>query len=123
MMQEIHSRDWPTFCERVSQQRAGGMVKLEVVDANGNATEQVTSAEFQSMVFAKNDACTDVITLRLRSVREIVHEIVDPIRIELHASGGSGDFNPIRFEAESGTNLVTLHPAIHAKMLEGLRTI
>jgi len=73
-------------------------------------------------VFDKSDACNDVITLRLRSTREIVHEILDPIRITLHPSRESGDFNPLQIAAENGITIITLHPAIHAQMLGDLET-
>src|SRR5882672_6374072 len=115
MIHEIKSSDWPAFCKQLSQQRAGAIVNLEVIKSDGIKTEQVTSAAFQSMVFDKTDACNDVITLRLRGTREIVHEILDPIRITLHPSGTSGDFNPLQIVAENGITIITLHPAIHAR--------
>ena len=121
MIQEIKSSDWPAFCEQLSQQRAGAIVNLEVIKSDGIKTEQATSAAFQSMVFDKTDACNDVITLRLRGTREIVHEILDPIRITLHPSGTSGDFNPLQIVAENGTTIITLHPAIHAQMLGDMK--
>jgi hypothetical protein len=122
MIHEIKSSDWPAFCQRLTQQRAGAMVKLEIIESNGIKTEHAASAAFQSMVFDKTDACNDVITLRLKSTREIVHEILDPIQITLHPSGGSVDFNPLQIVAESGTTIITLHPAIHAQMLADLST-
>ncbi|MEO8426537.1 MAG: DUF5335 family protein [Verrucomicrobiota bacterium] len=120
MIHEIKSFDWPAFCQRVSQQRAGAIVNLEVIETNGSKTERVASATLQSMVFDKTAACNDVITLRLRNTREIVHEILDPIQITLQTSGESGDFNPVQIKAESGTTTITM--AIHAQMLEGFKT-
>ena len=78
-------------------------------------------ATFESMVFDKSDACNDVITLRLRGDREIVHEIVDPIQITLSPTGAHGDFNPLQIAAENGTCIITFHPAIHAQMLGDLK--
>ncbi len=118
MIHEIKNVDWPAFCERLTQQRVGAMVKLETIESNGIKTERIASAAFQSMVFDKTDACNDVITLRLRSNQEIVHEIVDPLRITLHPSGAHADFNPLQIAAENGTFIITFHPAIHAQMLE-----
>ena len=69
----------------------------------------------------KRDACSDVITLRLRAEREIVREIIEPIKLLLHPSGTGGDFNQLQIEAESGVMLLTFHPAIHARMLKGLK--
>lgn len=122
MIQELESPNWPDFCRRITAQRAGATVRLEVIEPDGVKTERAADATFQSLVFDKTDSCNDVITLRLRGGREIVHEIIDPIHIRLHPSGNSGDFNPLQIEAESGVVLMTLHPAIHAKMLEGLQT-
>jgi hypothetical protein len=120
MIYEIKSSDWPAFCQRLSQQRAGAMVKLETIESNGIKTERVASASFQSLVLDQTDACNDVITLRLRSTREIVHKILDPIHITLYPSGESGDFNPLQIAAENGITIITLHPAIHAQMLGDL---
>jgi hypothetical protein len=121
MIHEIESSDWPAFCQRISQQRAGAMVKLEVVEPDGVRTERFANATLQDMVFAATDRCSDVITLRLKGPGEIVYEITEPIEITLHSSGGTGDFNPLQINAESGVTFITLHPAIHAEMLAGLK--
>ncbi len=118
MVHEIKSSDWPGFCQRLTQQRAGAKVKLEIVEPNGTKTEQVASATFESMVFDNSDACSDVITLRLQSSQKVVHEILDPIRITLHPSGEADAFNPLQITAESGLTIITLHPAINRQMLE-----
>jgi hypothetical protein len=119
---EINSSDWPVFCQRVSEQRAGAIVKLELFELNGVKARQIESATFQSMVFDGADGCNNVITFRLRDGREIVHEILDPIQIRLNPSEASGDFNPLEIKAENGMTTVTFHPAIHEQMLVGLRT-
>jgi hypothetical protein len=71
-------------------------------------------------VFEKTEACSDVIILRLRNAREIVHRIVEPIHIKLQSSGAD-DFNQIQIEAESGVTFLTIHPVIHPQMLADLR--
>lgn len=121
MINEITSSDWPAFCRKITEQRAGTTVKLEVVESDGVKSERVGSATLQSMSFDKTDGCSDTITLRLRNEREIVYEIIEPIRLTLNPSGGSGDFNPLQIEAESGVTFITFHPAIHQKMLDGLK--
>lgn len=120
MIIEINNPDWPEFCQRLNQQRAGATVKLEVIETDGARTEKIASAVFQNMAFAAIDACTDGITLRFRNDREIVYQIVDPIKILLHPSGGSGDFDQLQFEAENGISFVTFRPPIHEDMLKGL---
>lgn len=120
MIREIESSDWPTFCERVSKERAGATVKLEVIESGGANIERVATATLQSIAFSQTDSCSDLLTLRLRSDREIVYEIIEPIRILLHPSG-TGDFNQVQIEAESGMSFITIHPPIHAQMLEGMK--
>lgn len=117
MIREIDNSDWPAFCRRVTEQRAGATVKLETIEPDGVRSELAADATFQGMKFEKTEACSDTITLRLRTVREIVREIVEPVQIKLHPSGGPGDFNPLEIVAESGVFFVTFHPAIHANML------
>jgi Family of unknown function (DUF5335) len=121
MTQEIKNTDWPAFCEQLTRQRAGAVVKLEIIESNGVKTERAANATFEGMVFDKTDACNDVITLRLRSDQEIVYEIVDPIRITLQPSGAPGDFNPLQIAAENGTCILTFHPAIHTQMLGNVK--
>src|SRR4051812_2210051 len=106
MIREIKSSDWPAFCQRLTLQRVGAMVKLETIESDGIKTERIASAAFESMVFDRTDACNDVITLCLRSNREIVHEILDPIRITLHPSEAPGDFNPLQIAAENGVTII-----------------
>lgn len=121
MTREIKSGDWPAFCQLLTQQRAGATVKLEVIEPDGVKSELAASAAFQGMTFDKTDGCNDIITIRLRAAREIVHQLVEPIQILLQPSGAGGDFNPMQIEAESGVVFLTFHPAIHTKMLEGLK--
>jgi hypothetical protein len=121
MIREIDSPDWPAFCERITGQLAGAMATVEITGRDGVKAASGAGAAFESIVFEKTGGCSDVIKLRFKSAREIVHEIVEPIRIMLHPSKGSGDYNPLQIEAESGLVSLTFHPAIHAQMLEGLR--
>jgi hypothetical protein len=97
------------------------MATLEVTGRDGVKAGSGASAAFESMVFDKTDGCSDVIKLRLKGGKEIVHEIIEPIHIRLHPSSATGDFNPLLIEAESGLVSLTFHPAIRAQMLDGLR--
>lgn len=121
MIREINSGDWETFCQILSQQCSGAAVKLEVIETDGVKTELMANAIFESVSLNKADACSDTITLRLRTAREVVREIIEPIKMLLHPSGTGGDFNPLQIEAESGVILITFHPAIRADMLTGLK--
>ena len=121
MIHEINSSDWPAFCQRISEQRSGARVKLEVIETDGVKTERIANAGLQSMTFDAGNACSDSIILRLADTREVVHEMIEPIRIRLHPSSSSGDFHTMEIEAESGISIITLTPSIHAEMLEGLK--
>ena len=120
---EINSHDWPAFCRRITEQRAAATVKLEAIGPDGIKTGLVDGGALQSMTFDGSDPCNDLIILRVRQTREITHEILDPIQIRLLPSGTPGDFNPIEIVAENGTTLITLTPSVHARMLEGFKTL
>jgi hypothetical protein len=96
-------------------------VKLEIIGSNGLKIEKGANATLQSMVFEATDSCSDLITLRLANPGEIIHEIIEPIQITLQSSGNTSELNLITIEAESGITLITLHPAIPAQMLAGLK--
>ena len=98
------------------------MVKLETIEPDGIKTERFANATFLSLVLDQTDACNDVITLRLKNSREIVHEILDPIQITLYSSGGIDDFNRLQIKAENGISIITMHPSIHAQMLKDFKT-
>src|ERR1700722_7673067 len=120
MVHEIKSTDWSAFCRCLTEQRADATVKLEVIEPDGVQNVHVGSAAMQSMVFNRTAGCSDSITLSLRNDREIVYEIVEPIKIFLNPSG-AGDCNLLQIEAESGITFLTLHPPIHPQMLAGLK--
>lgn len=120
MIHEINSHDWPAFCRLVTTQRAGAMVNLEVTGSDGLKTELAANAVLQTMVFNATDGCSDTIIVRVGGTREVIHEIIEPIVIRLYPSGSSGDGHAIHIEAENGITILTLHPAIHPQMLEGL---
>lgn len=117
MIHEIKSSDWPAFCQRLTQQRIGAVVKLETIGSDGIKTERVTAAALVSIVFHRTGECSDLMTIHLSNGRAIVHEILDPIQIILRVSGKPGEFNPIEITAESGGTIITMHPAIDLEML------
>ena len=119
---ELDSSYWRVFCQRVSEQLSGSRVKVEGIKSDGVKGPTIANATFLSMVFDDTGACNNIITLRLMSGREIVHEILEPIYIRLNLSEGAGDFNPLEIKAESGITTITFHPAIRAQTLAGLGT-
>lgn len=121
MILEIDSHDWPAFCRRMTEQRAAAMIKLEVIQPDGVKTELVAGGVMQSMTFDGTDPCNDIMVLRIKETREIVHEIIDPIRVQLHPSGKPDDFHKIEIEAENGITVISISPPVHKQMLEGLK--
>jgi hypothetical protein len=122
MIREINSKDWPEFCKRLTHELKGATVKLETTKPDGLKETLATEATFQGIAFEQVDGCSDAITLRVRAEREIVHQMLDPIHVQLRASAaGAGDFNMLQIGSESGVTIITLHPAVHAKMLDGLK--
>ncbi len=97
------------------------MISIELVEPDGLKTEITSDLILEGMDFDTQDSCNDVILVRMRDGREITYDIIDPIHIRLRESEGRNDFNPVQIEAENGTIFLTLHPAIHAQMLEGLK--
>ncbi len=120
-MWEINSHDWRDFCQRISRQCQGAMISIELVGPDGLKTERARDLTLEDIVFDTKDPCNDMILVRARNTREITYDIIDPIYIRLRESASRNDFNPVQIEAENGTTFLTLHPAIHAQMLEGLK--
>ena len=120
MIRTINSQDWPAFCQRITEQCATALVRLEVTETSGIKNELAANARLQSMAFDGTDPCNDVILLRVRDTREISHEILDPIQIRLHSAGTPGDFNQIEIAAENGITLIHLSPSLREEMLAGL---
>jgi hypothetical protein len=120
-MREINSHDWRDFCQRISRQCQGAMISIELVGPDGLKTERAHDLTLEDIVFDTQDPCSDMILVRARNTREITYDIIDPIYIRLRESTSGNDFNPVQIEAESGITFLTLHPAIHAQMLEGLK--
>lgn len=118
---EVEASDWPVFCQRISEEQSGATVNVEVTKLDEVPGQSIISASFESMVYNATGACSNVITLRFRDGKEIVHEILDPIHIQLKPSEAIGDFNPLEIRAENGLTTITFHPAIHGQMLVGLR--
>jgi hypothetical protein len=118
MITEIKSSEWPAFCQRLTKDLAGAMVKLESTAADGTKSASTANATLTSLIFDGSDGCNDVIRLRLANSHEIVHEIIEPIHVRVHASKTPDDFNPLEIVAESGVTLITFHPAIRSSMLK-----
>lgn len=118
-MMEVTTKNWKTLCERVKEQRRGATLTIAVIEPGGREIEIGRDLIFESMDFTK-DPCNDIISVRARNAREIVHNIIEPIHIRLREVTERTNYNSIAIEAENGTTFLTFQPTIHAEMLEGL---
>lgn len=96
-------------------------MSIEVLGADGLKTERVSNTTLQALEFDASGACNDIISLRVRNERELTYEIIDPIHIKLRETENGNDYNPVQIEAENGITFLTIHPAIHAPMLAGIK--
>jgi hypothetical protein len=120
-MREIDSKDWQDFCKRVSEQLQGAIVTVEAIESDGLKIEKVGNSTLENIAYKAQSPCNDVISLRLRGKRDIEYDIVDPVHVLLEETSHAGDFNPVRIDGENGSTFLTFHPAIHERMLEGLK--
>lgn len=118
-IKEIRSQDWEAFCRKITELRKEALLTIEVVRPDGRRDQIARSVPLRNMSFEKMDGCSDQILLDLESGREqpITHSIVDPIHILLRPST-NGSYNPMEINAESGTTLLTFHPALRADIAE-----
>lgn len=121
MTKEVRSEEWNKLCENISANRHEALVTIEVIQPDGIKTSVAESVPLQRMALDKSDACNDVLILEAGPPGEkpLAHTITEPIHIVLKNSGEES-FNPVRIDAESGTTILTFHPALRGEVLEGL---
>ena len=117
MTEEINTKDWKTFCERVTEMEKGQMVTIEAIDTNGSRREVARAVPLESVDFRVKDQCNDAIAINAADGFE--YEIVEPIHIKLSRNSGGG-FNPVQIDAEAGTTLLHFRPALRPNVAEGL---
>jgi hypothetical protein len=117
MTEEINSRDWKTFCERVTEMERGQMVTIEVVEPDGSRREVARAVPLDDVVLRPKDDCNDAIHIHAADGFE--HEIVEPIHIKLKRNPGGG-FNPVQIDGETGTTLLHFRPALKPTVVDGL---
>jgi hypothetical protein len=119
-MVEVSTKNWKEFCRRINDEQGGSTVTIEKVELNGRTIEIGRDLTFDRMEFISEGGCNDVISVRASGVREVKHDITEPIHIRLREVDDRGTLNSIAIESEDGTSFLTFTPAIHAQMLEGL---
>src|SRR3954470_4969010 len=105
-MQEVDTKDWQNFCQRINEQREGAALTINVIERDGIQTDKGRDLTFQSMLF-DHDPCNDIIKVHAHNANEVKHEIIEPIHIRLREVDDRGTFNCIAIEAESGTTFLT----------------
>ena len=120
---EIPSKDWEAFCRRISELRHEATVTIEQLRPDGQRDEVARHLPLQQIKFELSAGCSDQLRIDLGATGEkpVSHLITEPIHIILRPSEG-GSFNPLEIDAESGTTLLTFHPAIRADFINDLMT-
>jgi hypothetical protein len=119
MTEEINTRDWKTFCDRITEMERGQMVTIEVIDADGLCREVARAVPLENVTLRAKDACNDSIWVNASDGFE--HEIIEPIHISLKRNP-EGGFNPVQIDAEAGTTLLHFRPALKPTVVDGLAT-
>jgi hypothetical protein len=117
MTEEINTRDWKTFCERLTEMEHGQMVTIEVIDRDGAHHEVASAVPFERATLRPKDACNDAIWIN--AGHGFTHEIVEPIHITLKRNAGGG-FNPVQIDGETGTTILHFRPALKPTVVDGL---
>ena len=117
MTEELNSRDWKTFCERVTEMERGQMVTIEVVEPDGSKHEVARAVALDNVALRPKDGCNDAIWIN--AADGFQHEIFEPIHIRLKRNPGGG-FNPVQIDGETGTTLLHFRPALKPTVVDGL---
>ncbi len=117
MTEEINTRDWKTFCDRLTEMERGQMVTVEVVDLNGSRKELARALPLEHVVIKPKDACNDAIWITASD--GFRHEILEPIHIKVKRNN-EGGFNPVQIDGETGTTILHFRPALKPTVIEGL---
>jgi hypothetical protein len=117
MTEEINTRDWKVFCERVTEMERGQIITIEVVDLDGAHREVARDLSLEKVTLKPKDACNDAIWINASDGFE--HEIVEPIHIKLKRNA-EGGFDPVQIDAEAGTTILHFRPALKPTVIDGL---
>lgn len=117
MTEEINTRDWKVFCERLTEMGRGQMVTIEVVDPNGSRREIAHALPLEQITLKSRDACNDAIWINAADGFE--HEILEPIHIRLKRNA-EGGFNPVQIDGEAGSAILYFRPALKPTVVDGL---
>jgi hypothetical protein len=118
MTEEINTKDWKTFCERLTEMERGQMVTIEIVEPDGSRRELGRALSLEKVALLPKDACNDAIWIDASD--GFRHEIVEPIHIKLKRNP-EGGFNPVQIDAETGTTILHFRPALKPTVVEGFQ--
>ena len=120
---EVASKDWETFCRRISELRHEATVTIEIVRPDGQRDHIARNVPLQQMKFEISPGCSDQLRIDVGADGEkpTSHVIVEPIHLILRPADEES-FNPLEIAAESGTTLVSFRPALRANLVEGMVT-
>lgn len=122
---EVKPGRWPEFCRKVQEVAAGGLVTIEVEEANGKKETLAQDLPLRGLSFsAQAGECSNLLTLEAGQAGErlVQHVVLEPIHIRLK-NGNSGErYNQIHILAENGTTRVLLHPGLTPESMRELES-
>ena len=119
MTKEIAQKDWPVFCQMLSEKYQDALVSIQLI--NGRQEQIAQNTPLRSVFLdQQSDGCNNHLKIHLESSR---YEILEPIHFILRkpiGPKGSESFHELEILAENGTTIITIHPGISAANLSGI---
>src|SRR2546421_3224177 len=112
---EISERKWEQFCRQVDDVCHGGLITIQMVDAESVKKTIVQDLPLQGIgLDTKSDSCNTKIVIEagLPNQRSIIHAVIEPIHVRLKNHRDERRYNQLQIIAENGTTLVVLHPGL-----------
>ena len=119
MTKEIALKDWPAFCQIISEKYQGARINIQVI--NGHVEKVAEAVTLKKLLLdEQSDACNNMLTIEMESSQ---YQVVEPIHFILRKHPGQGDsekFHDLEIFAENGTTVITFHPGIATNHLDGM---
>ena len=111
MTREIPQKDWPKFCQMVSEKYQGARVNIQVI--NGRVDKVAQDVQFQQMSLdVEPSACNNLLRIKMESTQ---YEVFEPIHMILRKPKGmigAEHYHDLEIPSENGTTVITIHPGI-----------
>ena len=122
---EIAENNWKQFCKQVQEICRGGMVTIDLEDAEGTQKRLAENVPLQGIgLDSKSDPCNTNVFIEagLPGKKPLMHLVIEPIHIRLRNDRDERRFNQLEIIAENGTTIVELHPGLSGTELKKLES-